>query len=731
MNRSRSSVLVISLFLFLQPFTLRAHEGMWLPTLLKAIQGDLQTAGLQITAEDIYSVNNSSIKDAVVLFGGGCTAEVVSTQGLILTNHHCGFSQIQQHSSMEHNYLRDGFNAVTLADELPNPGLTATFIVRMEDVTDRMQAAFTPGMSEGERDAAARELGDAISKEATDGTSHTGVVRPFNYGNSWYLIISETFRDVRMVCAPPSAIGKFGGDTDNWMWPRHTGDFSVFRIYASPENTAADYSAQNIPYTPKHSLPIALDGAQVGEFAMIFGFPGSTQRYLPSFAVDQVMNVIDPLRIEMRTASLQVIDAAMLSSELAKLQYASKQSRISNGWKKWIGEVRGLKELDAINVKLAQEKEFTARAAGKPEYSTVLGELAGLYEEYLPYAVARELFVEFVYVGPEFLRFAEGYNKLITRHAELKAEGKLDAEVKRLKEAAEGYFKNYIPAVDRGVFKALLPIYRQHADPRLTPKELAVIDSRYGGSTDRYADAIFDKSIFTDPARLYKELDHFSAKTAKMMAADPAYTLVKAFSTNFFDQVRPRHSELSDSLEAGMRTYSRGLMELFPEKTWWPDANSTLRLSYGKAEGAEPRDGIIYKPFTTLEGILEKNNPNDPDFVVPQKLIDLYQAKDYGPYAMDGEVPVCFLSSLHTTGGNSGSPVLNGKGQLIGINFDRTWESTMSDILFDPAKCRNISVDIRYVLFVMDKYLGAERLIGEMELVRAAQPRVIELPLHR
>ncbi|MGB3870112.1 MAG: S46 family peptidase [Flavobacteriales bacterium] len=732
MSRSRSSVLVLCLSLVLQPFMLRAHEGMWLPTLLKAIEGDLRTAGLQITAEDIYSINSSSIKDAVVLFGGGCTAEVVSTQGLILTNHHCGYSVIQQHSSLEHNYLRDGFNAATLADELPSPGLSATFIVRMEDVSERMLAAFTPEMTEAERDAAARELGEAISKEATEGTSHSGVVRPFNYGNSWYLIISETFRDVRMVAAPPSAIGKFGGDTDNWMWPRQTGDFSVFRIYASPENYAAEYAPENVPYTPKHSLPIALGGAQAGEYAMIFGFPGSTQRYLPSFAVDQVMNVIDPLRIEMRTASLKVIDAAMLSSEHAKLQYASKQSRISNGWKKWIGEVRGLNELDAINVKLAQEQEFTSRAAGRPEYTTVLGELSGLYREYLPYAVARELFVEFVYVGPEFLRFAEGYTKLITKHAELKQEGKLDAELERLKKAAEGFYKNYIPAVDRDVFKALLPIYRQHADPRLAPKELAVIDSRYGGNTDRYAEAIFDKSIFTDPGRLYKALDHFSAKTAKKMAKDPAYTLVKAFSSNFFDQVRPRHSEISDSLDAGMRTYSRGLMELFPEKTWWPDANSTLRLSYGKVEGAEPRDGIIYKPFTTLQGIMEKNNPNDPDFVVPQKLIDLYEAKDFGPYAMGGDVPVCFLTSLHTTGGNSGSPVLNGKGQLIGINFDRTWESTMSDILFDPAKCRNISVDIRYVLFVMDKYLGATRLINEMELVsRADEPRVIELPLHR
>lgn len=705
---------------------------MWLPTLLKAIEGDMRTEGLRISAEDIYSINHSSLKDAVVLFGGGCTAEVVSTQGLILTNHHCGHSFIQQHSSMEHNYLRDGFSAATLADELPSPGLTATFIVRMEDVTGRMQSAFTPGMQEPDREEAARRLGDSIVREAVGGTGMKAVVKPFNYGNSWYLIVSETFSDIRLVCAPPSGIGKFGGDTDNWMWPRQTGDFSVFRIYASPENAPADYHVENVPFVPRHSLPIALDGVKPGDFTMIFGFPGNTQRYLPSFAVSQVMDVLDPLRIEMRTASLQVIDAARLTSEQAKLQYASKQSRISNGWKKWIGEVRGLKELDAVGVKLAQERAFNARAAGKPEYEPVLGQLAGLYKEYLPYATARELYAEFVYMGPEFLRFSQGYNKLVAQHQELRKAGKLDAEVARLREAAQGYFRNYIPAVDRDVFKALLPIYRKHAGPALSPDALKVIDSRYAGSTDRYADAVFSKSIFTDPARLYGALDHFSPAVAKRMAKDPAYELVQALTTAFLEDVRPRHTEIGDSIEDAMRTFSRGLMELFPEKTWWPDANSTLRLSYGRVEGAEPRDGIIYKPFTTLEGVMEKNDPDDPDFNVPAKLMELYKAKDYGRYGQDGEMPVCFLASLHTTGGNSGSPVLNGRGELVGINFDRTWESTMSDILFDPAKCRNISVDIRYVLFVMDKYLGAGRLVDEMQLATAAgEVPLIPLPVHR
>lgn len=710
----------------------QAHEGMWVPTLLKVIEGDMQSEGLQITAEDIYSINNSSIKDAVVHFGGGCTAEVISTQGLILTNHHCGYGVIQSHSSIEHNYLRDGFLAATMQDEIPSPGLTATFVIRMEEVTAHMLAALPDDLQGPEREIAARTAAESLISEATKDNGYEAVVKPFNFGNSWFMIVSETFRDVRLVAAPPSSIGKFGGDTDNWVWPRHTGDFSVFRIYAAPTNQPAGYAPENVPYVPRYSLPIAQDGARDGEFAMIFGFPGRTQRYLPAIGVQQVVEVIDPLRIEMRTASLNVINAAMLGSERTKLQYASKQSRIANGWKKWQGEVQGLEALDAIGMKQELEREFTKRAAGNAEYASVLDELNGLYAEYLPYAKARELFIEFVYVGPECLRFAEGHRKLIENHAEWKQGGELNAELNTLRDRASAFFKNYDQQVDRAVFKALLPLYLAHADPGLVPEELAVLRTRYAGNTDRYADALYEKSFFTDSVRLFKALDHFRPGVAKRMAKDPVYLLVRSFSNNFFQQVRPRHAELSDSLETAMRTWSKGLMELFPERTWWPDANSTLRLSYGLVEGAAPSDGLIYKPFTTLEGVMEKNDPNNPDFIVPERLKQLYREKDYGPYAMDGKMPVCFLTSLHTTGGNSGSPVLNGRGELIGLNFDRMWQSTMSDILFDPDKCRNISVDIRYVLFLIDKYLGGEHLIEEMNLVTAeGLPDTIELPIHR
>lgn len=710
---------------------LHAHEGMWLPTLLKAVEGDMRTEGLQISAEDIYSVNHSSLKDAVALFGGGCTAEVVSTQGLILTNHHCGHSSIQARSTLEHNYLRDGFMAPTLADELPNPGLSVTFIVRMEDVSARINSLLADSMGEQEREAAAEKAGLAIASEAVVGTADDAVVRPFNYGNSWFLIVSRTYRDIRLVATPPAGIGEFGGDADNWVWPRHTGDFSVFRIYAAPDGSPASYSAANVPFKPKRSIPIDISGAQEGEFAMVYGFPGSTEYYVPSYAVKQVLDYADPLRIDMRTASLDVIDAAMNASAALKLKYSSKQRRIANGWKKWQGEVRGLKDLDAVGKKQAEEAEFLRRAEGKKQYAGILPRLERLYGELGPYDRTRDLYSEFMYMGAELPRFAAGMGKLVEGYGKV-PEADSKAEAKRLRAAAGQFFRNNDLEVDQGILAAQLPIVLREQVQALATPELAMVKSKFGGDAVRYADNLYTNSIFADSVKLFALLDRFNRKAAKRMAADPTYRLAKSMNTTFMERVRPRHAEISDSLETAMRTWSRGLMELFPEKTWWPDANLTLRLSYGKVEGAEPRDGLVYLPYTTLAGVMQKNDPGNPEYTVPQKLIDLYNAKDYGPYSTNGEMYTCFLASLHTTGGNSGSPVFNGKGELIGLNFDRMWESTMSDLLFDPALCRNISVDIRYVLFVIDKYLGGKRLVDEMQLVGQAEvPQVIDLPLHR
>lgn len=713
----------------------RAHEGMWLPTLLKSIEGDLQSAGLQLTAEDIYSINRGSIKDAIVLFGGGCTAEVISSQGLILTNHHCGFGQIAAHSTVENDRLKNGFWAATKADELRNPGLTATFIVRMEDVSDRILPLIPEDIrgKESERRTFVAGLSKTIAEEAVKGTHYKAVVRPFNYGNSYFLIVTETFTDVRLVGAPPSAIGKFGGDTDNWMWPRHNADFSMFRIYAGADNKPAEPSADNVPFKPRHVLPVSMDGVQPGDYAMIFGFPGNTQRYLSSYAVDYVLNKADPMRVEMRTASLGVIDAAMRSSDRTRLQYADKQSGISNAWKKWIGEMRGLKELNTVQRKQEYEATYRKRAQelARPEFSGALDELEAIYAGYVPYATARDLFVEMVYYGPELLDYANGFAPLVEDQGTLLKEGKFDGAVQESLSNAGGYFANYDVEVDKRVFKALLPIYRKHVPTHLAPAVLKDIDIKYKGNGDAWVEALYAKSVFADHARLKAALRKPTPKALKKLAKDPAFIAARSFHRTFLEQVRPQQAQQADRIENAMRTYVKGMMELFPEKTYWPDANSTLRLSYGKVEGSSPRDAVTYTHYTTLDGVIEKYVPGDAEFDLPERLIELDRNKDYGPYGMGDSMPVCFTSSLHTTGGNSGSPVLNGRGELIGLNFDRTWESTMSDIQFDPDKCRNICVDVRYVLFIVDKFAGAGHLVKEMELVRNTSPAMIELPIHR
>ncbi|HEX2615919.1 MAG TPA: S46 family peptidase, partial [Flavobacteriales bacterium] len=534
---------LFSLSILLATCAAHAHEGMWLPTLLKAIEGDMRTEGLTISAEDIYSINNGSLKDATVLFGGGCTAEVLSTQGLILTNHHCGYGAIQDHSSLEHDYLKDGFFAATPADELSNPGLTATFIVRMEDVTAQVLAALTAGLTEQQRKETAQKAGEAIAKQAVEGTGQNAVVRAFNYGNSYYLIVSETYRDVRLVCAPPGGVGKFGGDTDNWMWPRHTGDFSIFRIYAGADNKPADFAATNVPYVPKRSLKVSMDGVKEGDFDMIYGFPGNTQRYLPSVAVDYVMNTSDPVRIRMREASLSVIDAAMLSSDRTRIQYASKQSSISNSYKKWIGEVRGLKNMRALELKRAQEAEFVQRAQGTA-HAQALSTLEGLYKDYVGYAKARDLHVEFAGAGPEIIRCARNLRNLVNNYADLEKQGKAKEEVERMQKSLEAFYEDYDADVDRRIFKAQLPIYRTALDPALAAAVLKEVDTKFAGSTDKWVDDLYTRSVLDDKATLMGLLAKFSAKSAKKLAKDPAILFANDVYTTFDTKVQPKVQEL-------------------------------------------------------------------------------------------------------------------------------------------------------------------------------------------
>jgi Flp pilus assembly protein TadD len=705
-----------SALLFLLLFVVaRADEGMWIPSLLKSLnEGDLKTRGLVIPVEEIWSVDQPSIKDAIVHFGGGCTAEVISYEGLILTNHHCGYSQIQSHSSVQNDYLKHGFWAMDHSQELTNPGLTATFIVRMEDVTDQVLAG-------NPTDVQIRKTSDKIKADAVKGTHYEAFVRPFNYGNSYFLIVTETFKDVRLVGAPPSSIGKFGGDTDNWIWPRHTGDFSLFRIYAGKDNKPAEISPENVPYRPKYSLPISLAGVKEGDFTMVFGFPGRTQQFLSAPAVEFIVNKSNPAKIKIRETALNIIDAEMSSSDQLRIMYAAKQARISNAYKKWIGETRGLKKLNAVAIKKAMEEEYVSRAEKDPEYATAFGSLPAQfkkkYEEYSNYILANDYFTELIISGPEFIRYTNGYEILVENYKTLVENEKDKEQIQKLRSSVDGYFKDYNPSTDRKLFKAIFPIFVNEIPADLQPDYLKELDKKYKGNWDLLAEEIFTKSIFVNKEKAILLLEKFSASSVKKVQADPAYKLMSGLYDGYREKILDKYRAANTDLDQMMVTFVKGWTKLFPERKYWFDANSTLRLSYGKAEGSAPHDGMKYTYFTTLGGMIDKYIPGDEEFDLPPKLIELYNNKDYGPYGSNGEMRFCFTASNHTTGGNSGSPVLDGNGYLVGTNFDRSWESTMSDIMYDPNICRNIILDVRYTLFIIDKYAGATHLIKEMELM--------------
>lgn len=703
---------------------LRASEGMWIPALLKALnESDMKAMGLKLSAEDIYSINKSSLKDAIVHFGGGCTAEVISTEGLILTNHHCGFSQIQSHSSVEHDYLKDGFWAKSKSEELANPGLTATFIVRIEDVTDRVMK--NVGDKDGpERSGTIQMNISAIEKETeANEKGHSASIRPFFYGNEYYMIVTKTYTDVRLVGAPPSSIGKYGGDTDNWMWPRHTGDFSMFRIYAGADNEPAAYSESNVPYKPRHSLAISLKGTQPGDFTMVYGFPGRTQQFLHSSHVGYITQVMNPAAIAMRDRSLDIIDATMASSDALRIKYAAKQARIANSWKKWQGENNGLERLNAIEKKRQLEEKFAAKIRSSKDlqakYGKVLETLNGHVETGKKLITARSMLIEFFFVGPEVLRYARGFENLVENYEAMVASGKAEDDIKRLQGNIPGFFKNYHAPTDEKILAALYPMYIKNLAPEMRPALHKELQAKYKGDWNRYAADLFAKSYFTDEKRVTDLLANFNKGAAKKVKKDPAYILSKAVMGAWRENAAAQYQRWFGQMEEVMRIYVDGLMTVFPDKKYWPDANSTLRVAFGKVEGSEPRDGVIYNPFTTLDGVVAKYVPGDREFDLPQKLLDLQRRRDYGQYAdANGDLPVCFTASNHTTGGNSGSPVIDGEGRLIGLNFDRSWESTMSDIMYDPERCRNIIVDIRYVMWVVDKYAGAKNLISEMNFVK-------------
>ena len=666
--------LFIIIFLSLNSIFLFADEGMWLPSQIAERIADMQSKGFKLTAEDIYSINSSSLKDAIVHFNGGCTGELISNEGLLITNHHCGYGQIQAHSSVEHDYLKDGFWAMNRSEELPNENLYVAFLEYMDDVTDRVLEGYTSDMTEQQREELVKENSAKIRKEAeAKGKGLKARVAPLYYGNQYFIWVYKVFTDVRLVGAPPSSIGKFGGDTDNWMWPRHTGDFSLFRIYAGKDNEPAEYSEENVPYRPKRAFKINASGIKEGDFTLVYGFPGRTNEYLMSEAVKYTAEISNPHKIKLRTLRLDIQKREMEKDNAVRIQYASKNANVSNAWKKWQGEMKGIFKMKAIENKRDFETKFTEWSKGKPEYEGLIERFASLYKALEP------------------LAFVADYQKEALNAVEI-----LAYAAKPKKDSA-AFYKDYFQPIDKDIFIALFNEYEKSvADEYKAPyfrEKLA-----HYGSVEAWADAVFTGDIAL-AAEIYSETNKY-----------------------FNDNIKPQIDSLNYELALLYRTYMRGQMEYNKAnrgtRVFYPDANSTLRVAYGSVKGYSPSDAVYFTPVSSLEGIIQKDNPAIYDYDIPQKLRDIYASKDYGVWEVDGSVPVAFIATNHTSGGNSGSPVLDANGNLIGVNFDRVWEGTMSDVVFDPEVCRNIALDIRYALFIIDRLAGAQHLLDEMEIIR-------------
>ncbi len=697
----------------------KADEGMWLLPLINKLNIEkMQKMGFQLSAEEVYSINNSSLKDAIVIFGRGCTGEMISDQGLILTNHHCGYGNIQELSSLENNYLKDGFWAKTLDQELPAPGLSVTFLKYMTDVTAEVTAELNDDMTEAERLAKIQKASAKLVEEASKNNDYTISVKDYFEGNQFFLIAYEKFNDVRFVGAPPSSIGKFGFDTDNWMWPRHTGDFSMFRVYAGPDGKPAEYSKDNKPYKPAHHLPVSLKGVQKDDFAMTIGFPGSTERYLTSWGIKERMDIINDARIRPRGMKQDIWLKDMRADEKVNIQYATKFAHSSNYWKNSIGMNRGLEKLNVLGQKEALETEFTkwvnASADRKAKYGSVLSYLKKAYAERAPYMKATSFLAECQLRGTEAFYFSLNA-KSLEKALEEENQANIDKAIKGLKKAGEAFFKDYYPETDRKVMGTLLKLYNDDIDTKFHPSFYATIKKKFKGDFQKFANVVFAKSIFTDEARY----NAFLAKPSlKALKGDLVYQ-GGISSLEKYREIKDMESESAIVINNNNRLFIAGLMEMQPQKVFYPDANFTMRLSYGKVGDYEPKDGVVYKHYTTIEGIMEKEDPDNFEFEVPAKLKELWKNKDYGQYAdKSGYMPVCFTSNNDITGGNSGSPVINSNGELFGLAFDGNWEAMSGDIAFETELQKCINVDIRYVLFIIDKYAGATNLIEEMTLVK-------------
>ena len=712
-------IVLTSLFVIMLT-SAKADEGMWLPQLLQKLnESRMKSLGMKISAKDIYSINSGSLKDAVVSFGGFCTGEIISSKGLVLTNHHCGFDAIQNHSTLQNNYIRDGFWAKNFTEEIQNPNLFVTFIVRIDDVSAAAMKGVTSSMTEAERQSTIDKNINDIRKNVKKEATQESFVRGFFEGNQYYQFVTETYKDVRLVGAPPSSIGNFGKDTDNWMWPRHTGDFSMFRIYAGKDNKPADYSKDNVPYVPKKSFSISLDGIAEGDFTMIFGFPGRTTQYLHSAAVEQILKVNDPAKIAIRARALGVIDSYMRKDEQVKIQYAAKYAGIQNSYKKWQGEVLGLTSKKAVERKKEYEAIFQQRVdanpAWKEKYGSLLQELGAAYSIIQPFGLGRDYYQEIV-SKIELFAVAAQMNALVLAY-DKEGEKGYQQRLPAVKKYLENFYGEYNSAVDQKLFEVLMQMYVNDQDKTYISPLVNQMLASNGNSTVSLAQTIYNETVFDDPAQTMTLIQGTPADVVAQLKNDNVIKLSADILKTYQGSVQTRYTENQNNVSKLQRTYMQAQMEVMKEKKFYPDANSTLRLTYGTVQGYAPRDAVKFDYFTDLDGLMDKYKPGDYEFDVPAKLQQLWRSKDYGQYGKNGVMPVCFIATNHTTGGNSGSPALDAYGNLIGLNFDRVWEGTMSDINYDPSICRNIMVDIRYVLFIVDKFAGATHLINEMKLV--------------
>ncbi|EJL74264.1 S46 family peptidase [Chryseobacterium populi] len=708
----------ILLSVFLLPAAMafaQQYGGMWIPTELN--EKEMKDLGMKISAKDIFNPQKASIKDAVVQFNGGCTAEIISPKGLVLTNHHCGFGQIQAHSTVENDLLSNGFWAKNMEQELPNPGVTVDFIADIKEVSNQILEG-TDNLTEPELSKKINNNIEIYKNTQKIEPYQTISVKSMYYGNKYYAYTIETYKDVRLVGAPPQSIGKFGSDTDNWVWPRHTGDFSMFRIYADKNNKPAEYSKDNIPYVPKHYLPVSVKDKNENDFTFVFGFPGRTTEYLPAIAVEKIMKEIDPARIAVRDVALKTLDERMRADDATRIKYASKYASVANYWKKWIGEVEGLKKSNAVEKKVMYEGSLVSK---NPEIKTTLDQLNKLYNDQAPFALNNAYYSE-VIRNAETLMLANLYSNYITA---VEA-GRMDEKgTTAFKNRLTSFYKDYSAELDAKVTAKLLALYANKTAAQFLPagfdkykneaQNIQTIEEISKNSIITGRAAVNGASLSTDVDKAFSNQD----KLIKTLKKDPVYQLFTNIKETYMKTADPQFTSIQTKIDALQKTFMAQQMATDKDRKFFPDANSTLRVTYGKVKGSSPRDAVSYDYQTHLAGVIEKYVPGDYEFDVPKKLIDLYNKKDYGLYKdKTGDVPVGFTATNHTTGGNSGSPALDAYGNLVGLNFDRQWEGTMSDINYDPRFSRNIMVDTKYILFIIDKFADSKWLIDEMKVVK-------------